>query len=81
MIDLTTTELIVLSWMCEGLTPNQIARKLCRSTATVREHEWRLRQKLGAKHRTEAVVIAYRSRLRVMPATEQPTPRPEAART
>lgn len=52
-------QLIALS--AEGHTDVEIAHELCISPATVNVYWTRLRQKLGAKSRTEAVAVALRS--------------------
>ncbi|MDP6946607.1 MAG: helix-turn-helix transcriptional regulator [Myxococcota bacterium] len=55
---LSPRELEILSMVAEGLTTKRIARRLGVSFATVRTHLERLRAKLGAKSRAEAVARA-----------------------
>ncbi|MDB4934027.1 MAG: Two-component response regulator [Labilithrix sp.] len=55
---LTRAEAAVLAIMCEGLGNAAIAARLFVSVETVRTHVGRVLSKLGARSRTEAVVLA-----------------------
>lgn len=57
-LNLTPRELEVLRLVGQGLSTNEIAARLNLSRATVRNHADRLRQKLGAHSRIEALVRA-----------------------
>jgi NarL family two-component system response regulator LiaR len=61
--DLTARELEVLTLMVEGLTNPQIARRLSISRATASSHVSHILQKLGVSNRSEAIVLAVRSKL------------------
>jgi NarL family two-component system response regulator LiaR len=61
--DLTARELEVLTLMVEGLTNPQIARRLTISRATASSHVSHILQKLGVSNRSEAIVLAVRSKL------------------
>ncbi|NMC26232.1 MAG: response regulator transcription factor, partial [Serratia sp.] len=52
-----------LAWAAQGLTAKEIARKLCRSVATVTLHLNTATRKLGASNRVQAVVRAMHYRL------------------
>ena len=60
---LTPREREVLVLMAHGMSNGDITRKLFLSEATVRTHVSRILMKTGSRDRTEAVVLAYRSRL------------------
>ena len=57
---LTRAESAVLSCMMEGLRNGEAAARLHVSIETVRTHVRRVLDKLGARSRTEAVVLASR---------------------
>lgn len=58
--DLTPRELEVLTLLARGLQNSAIAEALVRTEATVKVHIHHILAKLGAKDRTDAVVIALR---------------------
>jgi DNA-binding NarL/FixJ family response regulator len=60
---LTQREREVMAQVADGLTNDQIARKLYMSTATVRTHVSRAMTKLGARDRAQLVVLAYKTGL------------------
>lgn len=60
---LSARELEVLTLAAAGLTDTQVAASLYLSTKTVKNHLHRVYDKLGARCRTEAVVIAVRQNL------------------
>ncbi|GAA3625260.1 response regulator transcription factor [Microlunatus ginsengisoli] len=60
---LTAREREVLVLMAHGMSNGDITRKLFLSEATVRTHVSRILMKTGSRDRTEAVVLAYQSRL------------------
>ncbi len=62
-VDLTTREQETLVLVARGLTNPQIAARLSISVSTVNFHVHNVLDKLGAKTRTEAVVIAAREGL------------------
>jgi DNA-binding CsgD family transcriptional regulator len=57
-IHLTKREIEALSLLAMGLDNEEISNKLCLGVNTVRNHIYNISQKLGAKHRAHAVVIA-----------------------
>ena len=61
--DLTSRELEVLTLMVEGLTNPEIAGRLTISRATASSHVSHILQKLGVSNRSEAIVLAVRSKL------------------
>lgn len=61
--NLSKREMEVLLQIKEGLRNPEIAAGLGLSTKTVENHVRSILQKLGAKNRTEAVVVALRSSL------------------
>jgi len=61
--DLTSRELEVLGLMVEGLTNPEIANRLTISRATASSHVSHILQKLGVSNRSEAIVLAVRSKL------------------
>ncbi len=61
--DLTPRELELLELVAHGMTNAEIAELLVISTLTVKSHVSRILTKLGARDRTQLVVIAYESRL------------------
>ncbi len=62
-VDLTAREQETLALVARGLTNPQIAKRLSISVSTVNFHVHNVLDKLGAKTRTEAVVIAAREGL------------------
>jgi DNA-binding NarL/FixJ family response regulator len=60
---LTPREREVLVLMAHGMSNGDITRELFLSEATVRTHVSRILMKTGSRDRTEAVVLAYQSRL------------------
>ncbi|MGU3497748.1 response regulator transcription factor [Mycobacterium sp. C31M] len=61
--DLTTREREVMALVAEGLTNAEIGERLFMSPATARTHVSRILTKLGARDRTQLVVLAYESGL------------------
>ena len=61
--ELTPRELEVLKHLSKGHSDKDIAKILGIETTTVKNHVKNLREKLGAKNRTQAVNIARESRL------------------
>lgn len=61
--DLTAREREVMSLVAEGLTNAEIGERLFMSPATARTHVSRILTKLGARDRTQLVVLAYESGL------------------
>ncbi|MDX2157449.1 MAG: response regulator transcription factor [Hyphomicrobiaceae bacterium] len=57
---LTSREQQILSLLADGSSNNEIAKRLELSESTVKHHMTSLMQKLGAKSRTEAALIASR---------------------
>jgi DNA-binding NarL/FixJ family response regulator len=70
---LSPRQLQVLTLIADGLTAPDIAESLAVGTETVRTHIKGLLQKLGAKDRTHAVSIAYRTGVLPRAATEPTT--------
>ncbi len=60
---LTAREREVLVLMAHGMSNGDITQRLFLSEATVRTHVSRILMKTGSRDRTEAVVLAYQSRL------------------
>lgn len=63
LADLTTREREVMALVAEGLTNAEIGERLFMSPATARTHVSRILTKLGARDRTQLVVIAYETGL------------------
>lgn len=63
LAELTTREREVMTLVAEGLTNAEIGERLYMSHATARTHVSRILTKLGARDRTQLVVIAYESGL------------------
>ncbi|MGV9802740.1 response regulator [Mycobacterium sp. NPDC003449] len=61
--DLTAREREVMALVAEGLTNAEIGDRLFMSPATARTHVSRILTKLGARDRTQLVVLAYESGL------------------
>ena len=63
LAELTSREREVMALVAEGLTNAEIGERLFMSTATARTHVSRIMTKLGARDRTQLVVMAYESGL------------------
>ncbi|MET9492335.1 response regulator transcription factor [Nocardia sp. NPDC006630] len=63
LTELTEREREVMALVAEGLTNAEIAQRLFMSPATARTHVSRILLKLGARDRTQLVVLAYESGL------------------
>jgi DNA-binding CsgD family transcriptional regulator/ligand-binding sensor protein len=61
--DLTSQEMAILAYLAEGLANKDIASLLFVSHNTVKSHISHIFTKLGAKNRTEAIVIAFQNGL------------------
>jgi len=61
LTELTAREREVMALVAEGLTNAEIGERLFMSPATARTHVSRILTKLGARDRTQLVVIAYES--------------------
>ena len=60
---LSPQELVVLRYVAEGLTSKEIAQQAGTSARTVETYLERIYRKLGARNRTEAVMVAQREQL------------------
>lgn len=60
---LTPRELEVVGYIAEGLSNPEIAKILFLAPETIKSHVRNLSAKLGARNRTQAAVIAYRTGL------------------
>lgn len=63
LAELTAREREVMALVAEGLTNSEIGERLFMSPATARTHVSRILTKLGARDRTQLVVMAYESGL------------------
>ena len=63
LAELTSREREVMALVAEGLTNAEIGDRLFMSPATARTHVSRILTKLGARDRTQLVVMAYESGL------------------
>jgi len=63
LAELTSREREVMALVAEGLTNAEIGERLFMSSATARTHVSRILTKLGARDRTQLVVMAYESGL------------------
>jgi DNA-binding NarL/FixJ family response regulator len=63
LAELTSREREVMALVAEGLTNSEIGERLFMSPATARTHVSRILTKLGARDRTQLVVMAYESGL------------------
>ena len=63
LVELTAREREVMALVAEGLTNAEIGERLFMSPATARTHVSRILTKLGARDRTQLVVMAYESGL------------------
>jgi len=61
--DLTAREIEILALIASGATNAEIAERLVISPLTVKSHVSRILTKMGARDRTQLVVMAYESRL------------------
>jgi DNA-binding NarL/FixJ family response regulator len=61
--DLTAREIEILGLIAGGSTNAEIAERLVISPLTVKSHVSRILTKMGARDRTQLVVMAYESRL------------------
>ena len=61
--DLTPRELQVLELVADGLSNPEIAKELNVSRSTARAHVSQILSKLGVSNRTEAIALAFRSKL------------------
>jgi DNA-binding NarL/FixJ family response regulator len=61
--DLTAREIEILALIAGGLTNAEVAERLVISPLTVKSHVSRILTKMGARDRTQLVVMAYESRL------------------
>jgi len=61
-LDLTVRELEILRLVARGLSNKEIARDLCLSFHTVKNHVHNILDKLKVEHRSQAVDYAYRKR-------------------
>lgn len=59
-IRLTPRQREILNLVAEGATDNEIASRLCLSSATVSQHVKTIRVRLGVTSRTHAVALALR---------------------
>lgn len=57
---ISNAEFVVLSLIADGRSHVQIAKRLCRSTRTIENHERALRRKLNVKNRVSLARAAYR---------------------
>lgn len=62
-VKLSRREMDVLRYIKDGLRNPEVAGQLGLSTKTIENHVRSILQKLGAKNRTEAVVIALKNSL------------------
>jgi DNA-binding NarL/FixJ family response regulator len=63
MTELTPREREVTTMVAEGMSTEEVARKLFIGEATVRTHLYRVRTKLGVRDRAELVSLVYRTGL------------------
>jgi len=63
LVDLTERELDVLRLVAQGRSNAEIAEALYLSPGTVKTHVGHILAKLGARDRTQAVIVAYESGL------------------
>jgi PAS domain S-box-containing protein len=72
---LTAREADILRLLAEGMPTATIARRLCRSPATIRNHIQSILRKLDAHSRLEAIAIAMRRNWLGTVSTTTPSPR------
>jgi ATP/maltotriose-dependent transcriptional regulator MalT len=58
--DLSERELTVLELIADGLSNEQIGRRMCLSTETIKTHVRKMLAKLGARTRAHAVTLGFR---------------------
>lgn len=62
-IQLTNKEVIVLNYLCKGLSPNEIAQTIHRSVKTVEMHRSKLLEKTNTKNTINLILFAIKNKL------------------